>query len=517
MNQELFSKYRIISLVASGFLVLWYFFDVNISKINFLKNLGLQNQQQISYILVFVIIFCIVESLIEYSKNNHKSWQSKLQMLILIILPITSFIISYPKLTSGTFFQGTGRLDLAIPIIASFFTSIAALRLSFDINMVLFFYKFRKTILPIQVGTLVFSSVLIILGIAFITLFGGKEDLFVFLLRYLIFAILFLISFIALAPKEKIFSEKELDCLEKKSDSLDRQVETSEYVSSLKRPISFPKKKIHKNIMKTIRRGEEEERKAIFSRFIMLEKIAFKEVGDHFIPIVEGANDDDSVIRVNIIKKDTEKIVESEDVKFKYFKMACEQSSKLIYGNDIRSFLTPMAFKAYSIHLFHENDPNELMLKFASGGDEYLSNLKELFKTRNPDINYVASNGWTALLLSVANGEEQTAEYFLQKAADPDVSTKHGTTPLHFASKYGKVSLCTLLIDFHADVNHRDIDGSTPLMMAARFGHNSIVKLLIQYDADPQIVDAKQKTALNYATKGKYGEICKQLRKIKRT
>jgi len=185
---------------------------------------------------------------------------------------------------------------------------------------------------------------------------------------------------------------------------------------------------------------------------------------------------------------------------------------KLTLGNDIKSFLTPMASKAYSIHLFHESDPNELLLKF-SYSDENIIYLKELLNDKNPDINYVGADGWTALLMSVANGEEKTAEYLLQKAADPDISTKHGATPLHFASKYGKFNLCKLLFDYHADINKRDIDGVTPLMLAARFGHNSIVKLLIQYGADAQLVDNMQKNALAYATEGKYGEICKQLRK----
>jgi ankyrin repeat protein len=171
-----------------------------------------------------------------------------------------------------------------------------------------------------------------------------------------------------------------------------------------------------------------------------------------------------------------------------------------------------MASKAYSIQLFHESDPNELLLNFANS-DENICYLKELLNNRDPDINHVGENGWTALLVSVANGEEKTVKYLLQRAADPNISTKHGATPLHFASKYGNFYLCKLLLDYHADINKRDIDGSTPLMMSGRFGHSAIVKLLIQYGADSELIDNKQKTALDYAIEGKYGEICKQLRK----
>lgn len=512
MNEGLLSKYRIISIASSGFLILWYFFDANISKINFLKDLGLQNQQIISYILVVIITFCIVESLIEYTKNQNKSWQSNAQLLIIIIIPILSLTISYPKLIENTFLKSTDRLDLLIPILTSFFSSIVALALCFEINFFIVFYKLRKTVLPIHIIFFVLYSVLLILGIAAISLFNGKNAVNEFPLRYFIYGISFLISFISLSPKEKIFSENQLDWLEKKSASLDRAVEVSEYVSSLRKPLSHLKKKGHKKIMKTIRMGDTEQRKANFLRFITIEEISFKETGDHVTPIAKGVKDDDPVIKVNTVNKNTGEIIESVDVKFKYVKMACEQPSKLIYGNDIKGFLNPIAARAHSIHLFHESNPNDLMLDFAHVGDEVLNNLKELVKARNPDINYHNPDGWTALLLAVANGEEKTADYLLNKAADPNIATKHGATPLHFASKYGNYYLCKLLLNYHADANKRDIDGKTPLMLAAMFGHNAIIKLLIQYGADVRLVDNQEKSALTYATEGKYGTICKQLR-----
>jgi len=432
-------------------------------------------------------------------------------LIILIVIPLISFTVSYPKLTVNTFLQETRRIDLIVPFIAAAFTSIAALQLSFDINLISIFYKLRKTILPVQILVLLFSTALVLLGIVSITLFIGKDNIAIFPIRYPIFAITFMISFIALAPSKNPYFEDKLDWLAKKSASLDRQVETSEYVASLRNPLSVPKKRFHKKIMKTIRKGDEEQRKHIFPRFIMLKEISFKEVGAHFVPTIEDTDDDEPVLRVNLIQKDTEEIVESKDINFKYVKMACEQVPKLTSGNDIRSFLTPMATKAYSIHLFHESDPNELLLKFAAS-DENLSNLKELVKNRNPNINQIASNGWTALLISVANGEEKTVKYLLQKAADPNISNKHGATPLIFASKYGKLTLCKLLLDYQADVNQLDVDGATALMMAARFGHNAIVKLLIQYGSDPQLIDRHKKSALTYATEGNYGDICKYLK-----
>jgi ankyrin repeat protein len=153
------------------------------------------------------------------------------------------------------------------------------------------------------------------------------------------------------------------------------------------------------------------------------------------------------------------------------------------------------------------------MLKCASSGDGYLKNLKEIFNTRDPDVNFVDSNGWTSLLLAVANGEEKTAEYLLQKAANPLLSTKHGASPLHFAAMYGNLSLCKLLIRYQADVNQLDMKCLTPLMLAAQYGHQAVVSELIHHGANLNTFDINKKTALDYAVEGRYGEICKILRK----
>lgn len=511
MNQDFYYKCNILSLTASVFLILWYFLGINISKIPSLQDFDIQDQQITAYILVSVISLCIIFSLIEYSKIECKSWQSKLQLIIFIALPLISLIISYPKLTETTFLQETNRLDLIIPFLSAIFISIVALQLNVAINATLVFYNFRKTLLPIQITMLVFLCFLVFLGIASINWFGSEGEIPTFPIRYIIFAITFLIFFTILAPKKKIFSNEKLEDLEKLSAFFDREVEVTEYVSSLRKPLSVPKKRVSKKIMTNIKRGYEERRKSTFPRFIMLKQIAFMEEGAHSVPIIEGANDNDPVIRVDWMKKDTQEIIKTDDINFKYVKMACKQVPKLIRGNDIRSFLNSMAFKAHSLHVIHENDPNELMFNYALS-DENINNLKELFKNRNPTINYVAPNGWSALLVSVANGAEKNAKYLLQKAADPSISTKYGATPLHFAAKYGKLSLCKLLINYKADINQRDVYGRTALMLASKLGHTSIVKLLIQSGADSQLIDDDKKSAFNYAAEGNYGEICKLLK-----
>ena len=511
MSRKLLSKYRTLSFTASGFLVLWYFFDANISNISLLKDLGLEKQIA-AYILVFLIMFGAIESFIEYSKEINKQWQSNLQMLIVLIFAIASIIISYPKLTENTFLHATRRIDIIVPILSAIVTSIAALELNYSINMTLIFYRLRKTIHPALIAFLALPLALIAFGFMSTAFFSGEGYADAFPIRYIVFLIFFLLSFLILSEKKDIFSKEVLKTLKRTSESLDREVETSEAVSSLRKTIYPIKNKTHKKIMRAIQGDAAERKKSTLTQISTLKEIDFNPVDEHCIPNVDDASDDEPVLRIEVLNKNTKEIIEQTDIKYKYIILACREIPRSQLDNDERAFLNLVASKAHSIQLLNEGDPNELMLNY-SASDKYLSDLKELFNTRKPDINHVASNGWTALLISVANGEVRTAKYLLQKASAPNLATKHGAAPLHFASKYGNKSLCKLLLDYHADVNQQDIDGATPLMKAAELGHSAIVKLLVQYGANIQLSDNKDQTAFAYATIGNHGEICRYLKK----
>lgn len=512
MNQELFNKFKITSLLASGILVLWYFLDIDISKIEFIKDVGLKNQQIIAYILISLILFCSIEGVLEFTKNPDRSLQSNIQLWLLILLPMCCIILAYPKIILNSVLGDTSRLDLVVPIISSIIAAFFANVLNFLLVSSLVFYKFRKTLLPKQILSFIFFASLIVLTVFSNGLFSKDQSVESLVFRNITFAIIFIVSYFAISPREAFFSEEALEVLAKKSESLDRSVETYEYIKSSGKPLLKTKNRIHRQIMRYIQNNDEEKRKSIFPRFIMLKELSFKVEGEHFVPSNNDIQDEDFVLRVNFIQKQDGATIKTEDVKYKYIKQACKEVSKIAVGNDIRSFLTPMSTKAYYLHKLHEHDANELLLMMA-GNDENLSQLKELFQKRNPEINFLAENGWSALLISVANGQEKTAKYLLQKAADPSISTKHGASPLHFASIYGKLSLCKLLIDYRADINQIDIHGSTPLMLAAKNGHGAIVKYLLDKGAVVNLKNYNNKTAIDFATEGNFGEICRNLKK----
>lgn len=62
-------------------------------------------------------------------------------------------------------------------------------------------------------------------------------------------------------------------------------------------------------------------------------------------------------------------------------------------------------------------------------------------------------------------------------------AAKHQITPLHVASKWGKVNMVSLLLDYKAKIDSATQDGLTPLHCASRSGHKSVVELLIERGA----------------------------------
>lgn len=512
MNEELFTKYKITSLIASGYLVLWYIFDINISKIEIIKEIGINEEKPIVYVLISIIVFCSIEGMLEFSKVDKKAWQNKIQTLCLAIIPISSIVLTYPKIISNSVLNDSSRVDLIIPFTLSIIVAFLASILHYGITTSLVFYKLRKTLLPGQIFTKFLFSSLIIVSIYFNSFFINGYSEYAVLLRFLIFTFFFVVTFIILSPKEKLFTREKLIWLSKKSESLDRQVEVCEHSKTLRNPISMPNKKIHKKIMNHINKEGEYARKGIFPRFTMIKEFQFTQLDNKLIPSSEQLQDEDLAINVSFIEKSNGKIVHTEDIKFKYIKQACNELSSLPVGNDIRSFLTPMATKAYQLQKFNESDVNKLLFEL-SMHDDNLKELKSLVKTRNPDINHKNEDGWTALLIAVANGQENTAKFLLQKAADTSSSTKHGASPLHFACKYGILPLCKLLISYHAEIDQKDIDGSTPLMLAAQYGHGEIVQFLLENGADAKLTNFYDKSALDFATDSNYGEICRHIKK----
>ena len=79
--------------------------------------------------------------------------------------------------------------------------------------------------------------------------------------------------------------------------------------------------------------------------------------------------------------------------------------------------------------------------------------------------------------------------FLLSEGGDPRVGNKDGNAPLHFASRYGNLWLCKMLVKAGAHpqgVNHL---GQSALSIAVIFNQKKIIPLLIEYGADVYHVD----------------------------
>ena len=469
-NPNNFTKFRILSLIAASLLLLWFFFDVDLSKSVLLKDLGLSNPKILKYVLVALLFFFLLESVLEYKKEVHtEGWPSSIQFIFVVMFSIGSLLISYPKLITNTFLDGTSRKDIIIPIITATISSIGAINLRIGIEFSLVFYKFRKTILRAEWIKLIIFGFISILGILILLLTSSGCRQIVLSTRFIIFTISFISIFFTFVPKKKLFDEQKLAKLSRMSDWLDREVELSEQASSmgLKRPKS--KKRLHKYVMKQMEQAKERENNNLKTRFVFLKDLKFRSVGDHVE--IQYMDDEEEFLRTMIMSKDEKKIVKTVDIKFKYFRTALENAKQSMPKNEdeFKNLLNIIGFKAYELQVLSEDDPNVLLYELASNGE--LDKIKQLVNKRNPNINYRFPDGWTSLLIAVANGHVEIVNYFLQKAADPNISNRLGMSSLSFASWYGKEPICRILINYGANVNHKNMDGLTPLMIAALNGH----------------------------------------------
>lgn len=153
-----------------------------------------------------------------------------------------------------------------------------------------------------------------------------------------------------------------------------------------------------------------------------------------------------------------------------------------------------------------------LLYEAASKGKE--KEVRE-FLEKGFDPDEVNTQGWTPLMISVANGHEDTARTLIHFGANVNHTNTLGRTPLMFASKYGYLSIVRMLLEAGAETNVDDIENNgTPLIAASAANHEEIVKLLLDYGANPNIKDNEGKTALDYSQANGNGELARILRKL---
>jgi ankyrin repeat protein len=93
--------------------------------------------------------------------------------------------------------------------------------------------------------------------------------------------------------------------------------------------------------------------------------------------------------------------------------------------------------------------------------------LIEHFIEKGADVNYKnTSDGWRSLHYAISCGSDDMARLLIEKGADVNAIADDGTTPLILAAKNDSVFIAKLLLEKGADVNWRDMKKKSAMSYA---------------------------------------------------
>ncbi|XP_066499105.1 ankyrin repeat and SOCS box protein 16 [Hoplias malabaricus] len=139
-------------------------------------------------------------------------------------------------------------------------------------------------------------------------------------------------------------------------------------------------------------------------------------------------------------------------------------------------------------------------LRLAAGRGRYDCVEELLFRGAEVDAD---PGGRTALHDACSGGHSTCVKLLLDNAADPDLLTDDGNSPLHLCNTPESYSCAELLVNSGADVNVKQRDTRlTPLHVACRRGLEEHVELLLAHGADVNARSREGETPLNGACAG---------------
>ena len=114
------------------------------------------------------------------------------------------------------------------------------------------------------------------------------------------------------------------------------------------------------------------------------------------------------------------------------------------------------------------------------------------------DVNAKDGTGRTPLHLTAIDGSH-LAPLLLEYGANPSMKDNSGIPVLHWAVRYGRMSLTMLFLKSSAEIESTDNIGRTPLHWAAQSGHKELTESLLKGGASIVARDDQGMTALHYA------------------
>jgi hypothetical protein len=115
-----------------------------------------------------------------------------------------------------------------------------------------------------------------------------------------------------------------------------------------------------------------------------------------------------------------------------------------------------------------------------------ISILEELYQSSSSSSSSKNKKNSSLLHDACVQGLISHVKFLLSKKYHVNTVDIHrsGSTPLHVASRFGRVKIVSMLLEMGADVNATDDHGDTPLHVACRSGHFVAARILLKFDPD---------------------------------
>jgi ankyrin repeat protein len=137
--------------------------------------------------------------------------------------------------------------------------------------------------------------------------------------------------------------------------------------------------------------------------------------------------------------------------------------------------------------------------------------VKTLVESFGADVNAADNDGITPLAWAIKNEDEaistylrthgaykhknifeaitaedkaETQSFLASKRAGENAQDDNGWAPLHFACKFGSLSIVQTVLNFRPKINLQTFRGETPAFVASRFNNSAVLKLVYRYGGD---------------------------------
>lgn len=143
--------------------------------------------------------------------------------------------------------------------------------------------------------------------------------------------------------------------------------------------------------------------------------------------------------------------------------------------------------------------PEQISAMIAGAREGDVGELTRLVSSGVP-ANVRDTNGFTPLMVAVANDRVSAARALLDRGAEINARTRGGITSLMLGIINDRPDVVKLLLERGADINAQSGSGWTALSFAVWRGDDALVRVLLDHGAKPNLVDKQGWTPLDYAT-----------------